>query len=58
MNCLWDPALLKLRKIVRSLDLAAAQSLVEHLLTMDSSVKTEQAVREWMHERFDDLTIR
>ncbi len=51
-------ALLKLRKIVRSLDLAAAKSLVEHLLTMDSSVKTEQAVREWMHERFDDLTIR
>ena len=51
-------ALLKLRKIIRSLDLAAAQSLVEHLLTMDSSVKTEQAVLEWMHERFDELTIR
>lgn len=51
-------ALLKLRKIIRSIDLSAAQSLVDDLLTMDSSEKTEQAVREWMHERFDDLTIR
>ncbi|MFA7559530.1 MAG: phosphoenolpyruvate--protein phosphotransferase [Sphaerochaeta sp.] len=51
-------ALLKLRKIIRSIDLAAAQDLVAHLLTLENYVMTEEAVREWMHERFDDLTIR
>ena len=51
-------ALLKLRKIIRSIDLVAAQDLVAHLLTLENYVMTEEAVREWMHERFDDLTIR
>ncbi len=51
-------ALLRLRQIIRCLDLSEAEKLVADLLTMDSYVKTEEAVREWMHERFDDLTIR
>lgn len=49
-------SLLEVRKIIRGVSFSEAQALAEHVMKMDSYLKINTYVREWMHERFDYFT--
>ncbi len=49
-------SLLEVRRIIRGVSLPEARALAEHVMRMDSYLKINSYIREWMHERFDYFT--
>lgn len=49
-------SLLEVRRIIRGVSFAEAQELAGHVLQMDSYMKINSYIKEWMHERFDYFT--
>lgn len=49
-------SLLEVRKIIRGVSFPEAQALAKRVMRMDSYLKINSYIREWMHERFDYFT--
>ncbi len=49
-------SLLEVRKVIRGVTYAEAKELADHVMQMDSYLKINTYIKEWMHERFDYLS--
>lgn len=48
-------SLLEIKNIIRGVSFSDAQELAAKVMEMDSYVKINTYVREWMHDRFDNF---
>ena len=49
-------SLLEIKNIIRSVSLSEAQELAKTVMEMDSYIKIDTYIREWMHDRFGNYT--
>jgi phosphotransferase system enzyme I (PtsI) len=49
-------SLLEIKNIIRSVSLSEAKELARTVMEMDSYIKIDTYIREWMHDRFGNYT--